>query len=129
VSGPWQLVLYKEDEKRCVALFEAGREPSGDEPILCLYDDMPPPEFSVMTVPWPKGKPTREVLAAGAAPTDAVAVELVSDGEVVERVEPIETPDADYFVMPIDAGTPDGVMRWVGAGGQPGGREIQVNIP
>lgn len=131
VSGDWRLVLYKQDETRCVALFEAGREPSGDKPILCLYDDMPPPEFSALTMPWPDdGEAAEEVLSAGAAPEEAVAVELVSDGEVVERVEPIETPEGDYFVMPIDAdASSDGALRWVGAGGQAGDHEIPVNLP
>ena len=131
VSGDWRLVLYKQDESRCVALFEAGREPSGDKPVLCLYDDMPPPEFSALTMPWPAdGESAREVLSAGAAPEEAVAVELVSDGEVVKRVETIETPEGDYFVMPMDAdASSDGVLRWVGAGGQAGDHEIPVNLP
>lgn len=131
VSGDWQLVLYKQDETRCVALFEAGREPSGDKPVLCLYDETPPPEFSALTMPWPDdGEAAEEVLSAGAAPEEAVAVELVSDGEVVERVEPIETPEGDYFVLPMDAdASSDGVLRWVGAGGQAGDKEIPVNMP
>jgi hypothetical protein len=130
VSGDWQLVLYKQDESRCVALFEAGSQPSGDEPVLCLYDDMPPPEFSALSMPWPAGGGSaREVLSSGAAPEEAVAVEMVSDGEVVERVETVETTEGDYFVMPIEADTPDGVLRWVGAGGQAGDREIRVNMP
>jgi hypothetical protein len=131
VSGDWRLVLYKQDETRCVALFEAGREPSGDEPVLCLYDDMPPPEFSALTMPWPDGgAAAEELLSAGAAPEEAVAVELVSDGAVVERVEPIETPEGDYFVMPMDAdASADGVLRWVGSGGQAGDKEIPVNMP
>jgi hypothetical protein len=130
VSGDWRLVLYRQDESRCVALYEAGSEPSGDKPVYCLYDDMPPPEFSALTMPWPAdGGSAREVLSSGAAPEEAVAVELVSDGEVVKRVETIETPEGDYFVMPIEADTPDGVLRWVGAGGQAGDREIRVNMP
>jgi hypothetical protein len=129
VSGDWQLVLYKQGESRCVALFEAGGEPSGDKPVLCLYDDMPPPEFSVLSMPWPGGGSAREVLSSGAAPEQAVAVEMVSGGEVVKRVETIETPEGDYFVMPIAADTPDGVLRWVDAGGQAGDREIRVNMP
>jgi hypothetical protein len=131
VSGDWRLVLYKQDETRCVALFEAGREPSLDEPVLCLYDDMPPPEFSAHTMPWPDGgEAAEEVLSAGAAPEEAVAVEFVRDGEVVERVETIETPEADYYVMPLNADAPPGgVLRWVDAGGQAGEHEIPVNLP
>jgi len=82
-------------------------------------------------MPWhDDGEAAEEVLSAGAAPEEAVAVEVVSDGEVVERVEPIETPEGDYFVMPIHADAPSGgVLRWVGAGGQAGDHEIPVNLP
>jgi hypothetical protein len=50
---------------------------------------------------------------------------------VVERVEPIETPEGDYFVMAMDAdgSSDDGVLRWVGAGGQAGDKEIPANMP
>jgi hypothetical protein len=130
VSGDWHLVLYRQGESRCVALFEAGSEPNGDKPVLCLYDDMPPPEFSALSVPWPAdGGTPREVLSSGAAPPEAVAVEMVSGGEVVKRVETIETPGGDYYVLPVEADTPDGVLRWVDAGGEAGDREIRVNMP
>jgi len=130
VSGEWHLVLYRQGGSRCVALFEAGSEPNGDKPVVCLYDDMPPPEFSALSMPWPgDGGPAREVLASGAAPEEAVAVELVSGSEVVKRVETIEAQEGDYFVMAIEAGAPDGVLRWVDAGGQAGDREIRVNMP
>jgi hypothetical protein len=129
VSGDWLLKVYANGEGRCVALFPGGRDP-GEKPVLCLFGGAPDPPFTGQTIPWPAAPGEQELLTYGAAPTGAVAVELVRDGEVAERVETIESPEGSYYVMPHDPEAPaGGVLRWVDAGGNAGDHEIPVNMP
>jgi hypothetical protein len=129
VSGDWLLKVYASHDGRCAALFPGGRDP-GEKPVLCLFGGAPAPAFSAQTLPWPAAPGEEELLTYGAAPTGAVAVELVRDGEAVERVETIASPEGNYYVLPHDPDAPSGgVLRWVDAGGNAGDHEIPVNVP
>ena len=142
VSGPWQLQTYEQkDGGRClgVSLLQADPQEEVTWSGICPHFGGPPlPVFIAQAMGVPQTPVQKEYqvyeeyLVYGRAPEEAFAVELVRDGEVVERVETSEGPDGvdgDFYVftLPPDV-EPDGVLRWTGEDGR-AGEEVRFRLP
>lgn len=128
ISGPWQLQTYVQEEGgRCIGVSLLHADPQDEVTWsgICPHTGGPPlPVFIALATGVPPPPDQKEYLVYGRAPEEAVAVELVRDGEVAVRVGTSEGPDGvdgDFYVMTLPPDLElDGVMRWIREDGQAG---------
>jgi hypothetical protein len=136
VSGPWQLQTYEqEDGGRCIGVSLLHADPNEEVTWsgICPRPGGPPlPIFIAQAVGVPPTPDQKEFLVYGRAPEEAVAVELVRDGEVAVRAGTSDGPDGvdgDFYVLTLPPDLElDGVMRWVGEDGR-AGDEVRFRLP
>jgi hypothetical protein len=140
VSGPWQLQTYvqtyeQEEGGRCIGVSLPHADPQDEVTWsgICPHPGGPPlPVFIAQAIGVPPTPDQKEFLVYGRAPEEAVAVELVRDGEVAVRVGTSDGPDGvdgDFYVLTLPPDLElDGVMRWIGEDGR-AGEEVRFRLP